>query len=179
VYHVYKNNNNLETSLNSIATQSDKEFEFILINDGATQKTLDILTKYNLISICKNIKYIFSNTNRGHAFSFNEALKQSNNSYIYYMGSNIVLEPDFIKTINETIQNNPTVDVISITHLIKNTEKELLFHSLSSDLKYYIGPSSRDKIFSISFLKKNNIKMNENGYFSIEFLYQVLLKFKT
>jgi hypothetical protein len=28
-------------------------------------------------------------------------------------------------------------------------------------------------------LKKNNIKMNENGYFSIEFLYQVLLKFKT
>lgn len=176
-YHVYKNTNNLEKSLNSIANQTDKDFEFILINDGCSSVVLNILKKYDFSSMCKTFKYIFISENHGHSFSFNEALRYSNAEYVYYFGGNISLMPNFIKKINSILDTENNLDVISFAHVPTNEKKITKFISLNSDLKYNIAPSLRDKIFSRSFLNRNSITLNENGYFPLEFLYKVMMNF--
>ena len=178
IYHVYKNTANLKKSLDSVKNQTDKDYEFILISDGISKQVYDILKKYDFLSFCKNVKFIFFSENQGHSHSFNEALKQCENSYVYYFGSNIVLKPNFVKIVNDVIDSNKDIDVISMSHVIDKKPLMTKFTSLQSDLKYNITPSLRDKIFSRNFLITNNISLNMNGYFPMEFLYKVMLNFK-
>jgi glycosyltransferase involved in cell wall biosynthesis len=178
IYHSYKNTNNLKKSLDSIKNQVDKNFEFILISDGITKEVSNILNKYNILSFCKSVKFIFFSENQGHSFSFNEALRQCKNDYVYYFGSNVVLDKNFTKSINSVIKDNQGVDVISITHVVDKKPLISKFHSLKGDLKFNITPSLRDKIFSRKLLDENNILLNEHGYFPLEFLYKVMTSFK-
>lgn len=179
IYHVYRNVINLKNSLNSIAAQTNKDFELILINDGATNEVNEILDKYDFSSICKNFKYIYVSENQGHSFSFNEAIKNCESDFVYYLGGNIALLPNFIATIIKVITENANAEVISFSHVIKSKSSLISsFSSLNSDLKFNINPSLRDKVFSRVFLKKNNILLNEQGYFPLEFIYKVMLNFK-
>jgi glycosyltransferase involved in cell wall biosynthesis len=158
IYHVYRNANTLEESLNSIVNQDDKNFELILINDGGVEKVNNILKQYNFSSICKSFKYMLYSQNQGHAISFNETLKHCDSDYVYYLGSNIVLKSNFVKTINNIIESKPNADVISFTHVVKKSKSVVNeFNSLDSDLQYKVTPSLRDKVFSLSFLKQKNI----------------------
>jgi glycosyltransferase involved in cell wall biosynthesis len=179
IYHVFKNITYLDKSLKSLFNQTDKDFELILVNDGATDKVIDVLNKFDFSSLVKSFKYIHINENQGHSFSFNEALRQCDSEYVYYLGSNIVLLPKFVEHINKIINNN-NVDVISITHAYDKKKPSITtFTSLNGDLRYSINPSIRDKIFSRSFLNNNNIWLDEEGYFPLMFLYKVLSSFKS
>lgn len=178
IYHVHKNITNLEKSLKSLIGQTDKDFEFILVNDGASHDVVNILKKYNFDTLCNGFKYIYFNENQGHSISFNEAIKCCKNDYVYYFGSNVILESNFIKKINDAINGNDKLDVISFTHVIKKSFSNKLFTTLNSDLKYSVNPSIRDKVFSREFLINNNIYLNENGYFPLIFLYDVMRHFK-
>jgi glycosyltransferase involved in cell wall biosynthesis len=57
VYHVYKNSNSLEESLRSIFEQTDTNFEFTLVNDGATSNVTNILKKFDFSKLKKFVYY--------------------------------------------------------------------------------------------------------------------------
>ena len=69
VMSVYNGENTIETAINSILDQSFRDFEFIIINDGSTDKTLNILESYN----DERIK-IISQSNIGLTKSLNKAI---------------------------------------------------------------------------------------------------------
>ena len=93
VIPVYNVEDYLEQCLQSVINQTYKNLELIVINDGSTDSSGDIIEryvkKYNNI-ICVNQK------NSGLSYSRNVGLDKSNGKYIYFLDSDDFLESETI-----------------------------------------------------------------------------------
>lgn len=69
----------LDKSIKSILNQSYKDFEFLIINDGSTDKSSEIIKSYAKKD--KRIKYLF-HENIGLTKSLNKGLKLANREWI-------------------------------------------------------------------------------------------------
>lgn len=92
---VYNTREYLEQSINSVLSQSLKEFELIIINDGSTDDSLNIIKRF--AENDKRIKF-FSQENKGVSFTRNVCLEYAQGEYIYYMDSDDILEGDALDT---------------------------------------------------------------------------------
>ncbi|MDR0545719.1 MAG: glycosyltransferase family 2 protein [Mycoplasmataceae bacterium] len=173
IYHVYKNYSTLVESLTSLTKQDDLDFELLLINDGATNKVKNIISKFNFKQI-KHFSYYEFNQNLGHATSYNTCLENLNEGYVYYCGSNIILTNDFVSTIKKNLINNPKTNVLLFgqTKLIK--DEVSIFHTISGPLNYCVPNSTRSFVISIPYLKNKNITYNTSTYFYLVFIYECL-----
>ena len=75
----YNSANFLKKSIESILSQSFRDFEFIIVNDGSTDNTLEIIQSY--ASIDERI-FIVDQENIGLTKSLNKAIKLSKGKYI-------------------------------------------------------------------------------------------------
>ena len=75
---VYNGEEYLEDAIDSILSQTFKDFEFLIINDGSIDKTAEILKSYNDL----RIKIINNKENIGLTKSLNKGLKIAQGEYI-------------------------------------------------------------------------------------------------
>mgnify|MGYP001166524775 CR=1 FL=1 len=96
---VYITNHNygkyLEESIESVLSQSYTNFELLIIDDGSTDNSKEILNKYEFNS---KIKVIFQN-NKGLTISNNIALKLSNGEFIVRLDSDDYFHRDALKNL--------------------------------------------------------------------------------
>ena len=83
----------LRQSIESILNQTWRDFEFIIINDNPSNKFLPPLL-YEYMERDKRIKIIRNETNRGLAWSMNEALKYAKGKYIARMDADDISMPE-------------------------------------------------------------------------------------
>lgn len=177
VYHVYKNATNLEKSLFSVINQTNKNFELIIVDDNGTEEIKAIISKYDFSAINK-MKYINFNQNLGHSFSFNVGLKEASCDYVFYMGSNINLENNFIEVLNKTIEDYNNPDVISFSNEKIGDNVFESFEKFNKDFFQIVNQNFKNKIFSTSFLRENDIHLADYKYLPLVFLVKVFEKFK-
>lgn len=91
----------IEESITSVLNQSFKDFELVICNDGSTDNTLEVISKYN----DPRIKVI-SKKNGGTGSALNEALKNSNGSWICWLSSDDLYEPNALEIFNNAIKQN-------------------------------------------------------------------------
>lgn len=95
---VYNVENYLEDSLNSVINQTLKDIEIICINDGSTDKSLEILNSY---AKKDNRILVISQKNNGQGFTRNKGMGIAKGEYIYFMDSDDILHLNAIeKTYN-------------------------------------------------------------------------------
>lgn len=107
---VYNSEKYLQESIESILNQTFKDFEFIIINDGSTDKSLAIINSYNKQD--NRIKLI-TRINKGLVYSLNEALKVSQGTFIARMDSDDISLPRRFETQLKYMHNNPDVDLLA------------------------------------------------------------------
>jgi len=78
VMSVYNGEKHLRESIESILNQTFTDFEFIIVNDGSTDNSLEIITSYD----DERIKIINNEENIGLTKSLNKAIKQARGVYI-------------------------------------------------------------------------------------------------
>lgn len=91
VMPVYNAEKYLDEAIQSILTQTYNNFEFIIINDGSTDKSLEIIEKY------KNQDeriILISRENKGLIYSLNEGIKKSKGKYIARMDADDISLPE-------------------------------------------------------------------------------------
>ena len=89
VIPVYNVEDYLVECLDSIVNQTLKDIEIICINDGSTDKSLDILNEYAK----KDSRFkIFSQENGGHAVATNKGIEIAKGEYLYLMDSDDILK---------------------------------------------------------------------------------------
>ena len=97
----------MEETIKSILDQSYKDYEFIIIDGGSTDGTLDIIKKYD-----DEIDYWISEEDNGIYDAFNKGLDLASGKYIVYVNSDDVLLKDAIKMLSEYDLKNPKIDFL-------------------------------------------------------------------
>ncbi len=103
VMPVYNRENYIKSAIDSILNQTFTRFEFIIINDGSTDKTVEIIQSYNDL----RIKLHHNDKNRGIVYSRNHGLQKATGKYIGMFDSDdIALPQKFEKQVN-FLEKNP------------------------------------------------------------------------
>lgn len=108
VLPVYNGSSYLEECIKSILGQSLKNFEFIIINDGSTDDTDEIIQKYLKKDL--RINYI-SRENKGLIFSLNEGISISRGKYIARIDADDIATYNRLEKQYQFLENNPDVFV--------------------------------------------------------------------
>ena len=113
VYNVEKY---IKKCLDSIFDQTFKDFEVIVVNDGTKDNSMDIVEKYDVLTI--------NQKNQGLSAARNSGVKRANGDYLIFVDSDDYIEKDLLKRINEVLDNNPDVIRYQAKDIINNKEKE-------------------------------------------------------
>ncbi len=97
----------IKTAIESILNQTYKDFEFIIVNDCSTDKTLKIIEDYAKKD--KRIKVISNTENQKIAKTLNIGLKEAQGEYIARMDADDWSYPDRIEKQVDFMEKNPEV----------------------------------------------------------------------
>lgn len=161
--------------LDSLLNQSMSDFEVILINDGSTDKSFDIIQKYKNKF---NEVRVISRSNKGLSFSRNEGIDNARGEYILFLDSDDMLEKNALEELF-LMGKNYNLDVvvydgIRIDEISNKIDKNV--YSRSSFLKHgklekeeYFKSCKKKGMFHTpfhfyrsDFLRLNNIRFVEN-----------------
>lgn len=103
VMSVYNGEKYLREAVESVLNQSFKDFEFIIINDGSSDKSLEILKEFQQKD--ERIKLV-SRENKGLIYSLNEGVKMAQGEYIARMDVDDVSVPNRLEKQLKYAQDN-------------------------------------------------------------------------
>lgn len=115
VMPVYNSEQYLKESVESILNQSFTDFEFIIMNDGSTDNSAEIIKGYLQDS---RIKFIDSKENKGNYARRNEGNRLSKGKYICVMDADDIAFTNRLEVQYTTMENNPTVIACGSAYLI-------------------------------------------------------------
>ena len=102
---VLNNEKFLEETIKSVLNQSYTDYEYIIIDGGSTDNTLNIIKKYE-----RKIDYWISQKDKGIYDAFNKGMSLSYGKYIGIINSDDVYTKDALKIISEYIYKYPDYD---------------------------------------------------------------------
>ncbi len=119
IMSVYNDSDNLESSISSVLNQDFQDFEFLIMNDGSTDDTQNILNKF---SKDKRIKIFKNKKNLGLTKSLNLLLAESKGSYVARQDSDdLSISERFTKQLNYIENNN--LDLCGSRAIIKGSTR--------------------------------------------------------
>lgn len=138
----------IEETIRSILLQNYPNLEYIIIDGGSTDETVDIIKKYE-----NKIHYWVSVPDRGQAHAINKGLEKATGKLVNWINSDDYLEPEALQHVAEALIKHPNKQVFcGYTRCFWNENNK-------TSHKYRMG------------LKKNttltllNIEMNQPGTF--------------
>ncbi|UOX32761.1 glycosyltransferase [Flavobacterium sediminilitoris] len=165
---LYNKSKSISNTLNSVLRQSFSDFEIIIINDGSTDNSVDIIKKKN----DERIK-IINQKNKGVSFARNIGIEKSNGDYILFLDADDYLYPNHIEQLMFLINKKKHLKVF--TSLIEVETKNGIFNGNYSIKKKNDDYSEID--FFESSLKKTILTIS-NSIFKKE-IFETIGNFNT
>ncbi|MGL4801021.1 MAG: glycosyltransferase, partial [Cetobacterium sp.] len=143
----------LREALDSVVNQTLQEIEIILVNDGSTDNSLNIIREYEKID--KRI-IVINQKNQGLSGARNSGLKIANGKYIYFMDSDDYIELDTIELCYKKSEKE-NLDFIFFDAEVFSTENIYI-----NDFDYDRSKAIEDnKVFQGEELLSNLLKVNK------------------
>lgn len=98
----------LRECIDSILNQTEKDFEFIIIDDNCNKKTRYILESYK----DSRIVLIINNENKGLTYNLNRALDLAQGQYIFRMDADDVSHIDRIRQMTQYMDENDNINIL-------------------------------------------------------------------
>ncbi|MCI8299130.1 MAG: glycosyltransferase [Lachnospiraceae bacterium] len=181
VIPVYNSEKFIVKCLDSLERQSMKEIEVILINDGSTDRTEELIMQYQQ----EHSLYIrlFTRKNAGQAAARNFGILQAAGKYIAFMDSDDYVEEDYLQQLYQTAQNCQSEVVTCGYRSVRPDGTVLQTVSVSSfaDIADYGRPGMFvvwAKLFLREFLLRNQFRFPEGGMIYEDVPFSLETKFK-
>lgn len=160
----YNASNFIKETLQSILVQNEDRFEIIIVDDGSTDNSKQIIHSFS----DTRIHYLFQ-TNQGVSASRNNGLKYAKGSYVIFFDADDIMAPDFIKSRVEFLEQDTNIDFVCgevqkfdesglIKGYYRGTSEKLVNEILFYNNEVHTCPSNY--CFRKSFLVKNSILFN-------------------
>ncbi len=161
---VYNGEKFLKEALESIKKQTFENFEALVINDGSTDATQQIIDEY--LQADKRFRCI-SRENRGLIKTLNEGLDEIQTEYIARMDADDICHPQRLELQVQYMNANPEIGVSGTnTRFFGLVEKDIKYpvkhEKLVATIPYAPPFCHPSVIFRRSVLEENNLHYDEN-----------------
>ena len=169
---VVKNSSNtIEKTIKSVLAQEYKNLEYIIIDGGSTDGTLEIIKEYK-----KNISIFLTEKDNGIWDAMNKGIKLANGDLIGFLNSGDIYYPNTLETVNDYFIEN------KIDFLFGSVEKYKLMHGykpwkITWSFGFYTSHSvgffiKKDKHRMVGFYDQKFLSAD------LDFFYKMIKKFK-
>lgn len=107
----------LKRTLASINAQSFDNFEVVLVNDGSTDKTLEVMEKYEFNYF--NVKIVNHKKRLERVASRNDGMKASTGEWIFWLDSDDELFSSTLEILNDAIEEFPGYEIFNYGSIIQ------------------------------------------------------------
>jgi len=155
-------------AIQSALDQTIDDFELLIIDDGSTDNTKEVVASFD----SSKIKYVYKN-HSGIPDSRNRGIKEARGEFIVWLDSDDMLMPNILELELEVVENDPAVGVVYVDHHFMNSVKEIVYHC------YDLRPDSREDLISRSIFNspiRNLGAMVRKSLFEQAGYYDVSLK---
>lgn len=113
----------LDMAICSVINQSYSNWELLLINDGSTDKSLEIALKYK----DPRIKLISDGSNKGLIYRLNQSIVLAHGYFYARMDADDIMHPKRIECQVEYMINNPQIDVLGTSYYSINSDNNIMY----------------------------------------------------
>lgn len=135
VMSVHNGQSYLAESIESVLNQTFTDFEFIIINDGSTDNTKNIIHNYK--SSDRRIRVITNPEKIGLPKSLNTGIKKANGRLIARMDADDLSAANRLELQTDYLNNHPNISVIGGAVTIIGTKTKIFYPTSPSVLKFY------------------------------------------
>ncbi len=165
VMPVYNRETFVTRAIDSILQQTYRDFEFIIIDDGSTDKTVEIIRRFAAKD--RRIKLFQNAENKGISYTRNRGMDLARGKYLYIMDSDDYAMPNAIQLAVEKMKAHPDIAFTYPLCRMEMTDRD-------GSHVFTTPPLTIDKIFHfnvfrnvgnmvrLSFVRAHNIRYNEN-----------------
>lgn len=121
VMPVYNGSRYLKEAVNSILSQTYSDFEFIVINDGSTDNTLEILSSYK----DDRLIVINNNKNKGLVASLNLGIKSAKSTWIARQDADDYSDPSRLEKQVDFLKKHTDVIIVGSSMAVMNQESQI------------------------------------------------------
>ena len=161
---------NIEKCINNILLQTFQDWELIIINDGSTDNTVNLIKSF--LKADKRISLINNSDHKGIIYCLNQGWRNANSNFICRVDADDTSHKDRIKKQYNFMIENPDIDLCgtSVTFIL-DENKNIKFdfyppetHEEISNIIYKKNPFVHSSI-----MMKKNFLIMQNGYKNIGF----------
>lgn len=177
VLPVFNGERYIKKAIDSVLNQSLDDFELIIVNDGSTDNTLEIINGFNDKRII-----LINQENRGPGAARNRALEIAKGEYVMFLDcDDWFFEDAFETAYSEASQKDTDITIFQIIKFDSGNFSENNWFNLNNfnetfenrvfnphecrDFLFDISVSACQKIFKREFLNKINARFPEGIYF--------------
>ncbi len=178
---IYNSEKYLERCIKSILNQTYKHLELIAVNDGSTDKTLEIL---NVLQNNDQRLKIISQQNSGVSVARNRGIKEATGEYILFIDSDDWIENDYVEILINTCEVN-NLDICRTSFFVdreNGLNEKIGFSELKSSIidvkdietnfiKSSLFHSACVQMIKLDIIKKNDVFFNEKIIYEEDLLF--------
>lgn len=172
---VYNGSKTLEQTIQSVLNQSYKNIEYIIIDGGSSDGTIDIIKRYD-----KEISWWLSEPDKGLYDAMNKGIKLANGELIGMINSDDWYEPNAVELIVNSYLENPDKRIFHgdrFDILAEGTRKVKRFHPSSLKFIYYGMTYNHPSMFVHREVYKNELyNINLQALSDYEFVLKQYLR---
>lgn len=167
----------LEASIASVINQTDANFELLIVNDGSTDNSIEIIEKHAARD--SRIRF-FSQRKSGVSNARNLGLAEARGDYVTFIDSDDTIEADTFSTCVERLTTHPSdLLIYSINYITRNGTRRLdidplqdhVYSSMEEFMTAYMASgamsiySNCNKFYRRPLIENHRIRFNHETHF--------------
>ncbi len=147
-------------SIQSVVNQSFKDYELIIVNDGSTDNSVEIVNEFLDNPQIK----LFSITNHGVSYARNYGVKRANGLYVSFLDADDLYHSEYLKIMHAAIKTYPEKKWFGTGYIKSNNPSLNDLNKVSNDefkiIDYYEASIKSGKYRSIIHISSTVIELN-------------------
>jgi len=122
--------NTLEKAIKSLVAQNYPNLEYIVLDGGSNDGTVEIIKKYE-----KYINYWKSKKDKGPVDGYIDGIKKASHDIIAFLNADDFYEPEILLKAGKEFADNPDLDMVSFRYRVVKYDSSILEEVSLEDIK--------------------------------------------